>query len=57
MKNLEIAKILNNIADILELQEVQWKPQAYRKAAQAIESLPEDIKDIYKRGEFGLGKG
>jgi len=52
MKNLEIAKILNNIADILELQDVQWKPNAYRKAAQSIESLNEDIEDIYKRGEL-----
>ena len=52
MKNLEIARILNHIADILELQEVQWKPQAYRKAAQAVEFLTEDIKDIYKRGEL-----
>ena len=52
MKNLEIARILNNIADILELQEVQWKPQAYRKAAQSVESLTEDIKVIYERGEL-----
>jgi len=60
MKNLEIAKILYNIADILELQEVQWKPQAYRKAAQAIESLSEDIKEVYEKGELeeipGIGK-
>ena len=52
MKNLEIARILNNIADILELEDVQWKPNAYRKAAQSIESLNEDIKDIYERGEL-----
>jgi len=52
MKNLEIAKILNNIADILELKEVQWKPQAYRHAAQTVESLTEDIKEIFERGEL-----
>ncbi|MBI2102300.1 DNA polymerase/3'-5' exonuclease PolX [Candidatus Woesearchaeota archaeon] len=52
MKNGEVAKILYNIADILELQNVQWKPQAYRKAAQAIESLSEDIEDIWQRGEL-----
>lgn len=50
MKNLEIAKILNNIADILELQEVQFKPQAYRKAALAIENLSDAIEDIYQEG-------
>ncbi|MBS3169017.1 DNA polymerase/3'-5' exonuclease PolX [Candidatus Woesearchaeota archaeon] len=54
MKNSEVAAILSNIADILELQNVQWKPQAYRKAAQVIETLSEDIEDIWKRG--GLEK-
>lgn len=42
-KNLEVAHILYEIADLLELQGVQWKPQAYRKAAQSIESLSEDV--------------
>ncbi|PIN73665.1 DNA polymerase III [Candidatus Woesearchaeota archaeon CG10_big_fil_rev_8_21_14_0_10_45_16] len=60
MKNQLIAGILNNIADILELQEIQFKPQAYRKAAMSIASLPEDIEDIYKKGELenipGVGK-
>ncbi|MEK6901564.1 MAG: helix-hairpin-helix domain-containing protein, partial [Nanoarchaeota archaeon] len=60
MKNLEIVRILNNIADILELQEVQFKPQAYRKAASEIENLTEDIEEIYKKGELeeipGVGK-
>mgnify|MGYP001565352988 FL=1 len=44
-----IVKILNNIADILELQEIQFKPAAYRRAAQSIESLSEDIEEIYHR--------
>lgn len=52
MKNSEVAKILYNIADILELQSVQWKPQAYRKAAQAIETLTENIEDVQARGEL-----
>ncbi|MDP3989927.1 MAG: DNA polymerase/3'-5' exonuclease PolX [archaeon] len=60
MKNLEVAKLLYNIADILELQDVQWKPQAYRKAAQSIESLGEDIAQIHKKGKLeqipGVGK-
>ena len=60
MKNLEVAQILNNIADILELEEVQFKPRAYRNAARTIESLTEDIKEIYERGELenipGVGK-
>ncbi|MEK6950865.1 MAG: DNA polymerase/3'-5' exonuclease PolX [Nanoarchaeota archaeon] len=52
MKNLEIAKILYNIADILELQEVPFKPQAYRRAALAIENLAEDIAAVAARGEL-----
>lgn len=49
MKNLEIANIFYSMADILEIQGVEWKPRAYRKAAKAIESLAEDIEEIYKR--------
>ena len=48
MKNQEIAKIFYDIADILEIQNIQWKPRAYRKAAQSIESLSEDLEYIYK---------
>ncbi len=52
MKNLLVVQILNNIADILEMQDVQFKPQAYRKAAMAIESLPEDIEQAAKEGKL-----
>lgn len=52
MKNREIAKILYEIADLLEIQEEQYKPQAYRKAARNVESLSEDIEDVYERGEL-----
>lgn len=51
MKNKEIARMLYEIADVLEVQEVQWKPRAYRKAARSIESLGEDIEEIYKKGK------
>ena len=49
-RNALAAKILYEIADILEIQDVQWKPIAYRKAARAIESLSEDVEDIHTRG-------
>ncbi len=51
-KNKLVAKIFYDIADMLELQGVQWKPRAYRKAALEIESLPEDVEEVYKRGEL-----
>ncbi len=52
MKNLEIARILNSIADILELQGVEFKPQAYHKAALSIEGLTEDIEELYQQGKL-----
>ncbi len=55
MKNQEVMRILNTIADILELQEVAFKPVAYRRAAMTIEGLVEDVEDIYeKKGLKGL---
>jgi len=52
IKNREIADILYEIADLLEIKGVQFKPRAYRRAAQTIETLPEDVKAIYERGEL-----
>ena len=50
MKNQEIAKILREIAEMLEINSVAFKPRAYRKAAESIENLREDILTIYKKG-------
>lgn len=49
MDNQELANIFYKIADILELKNVEWKPQAYRKAARSIESLTVSVDDIYKK--------
>ncbi len=61
MKNVEVARLLYQIADILELQEVEFKPQAYRKAAMNIEALSEDIAERYEKHQLedipGVGKG
>lgn len=43
MKNREVAELFYEVADILEYQQVEWKQRAYRKAAQMIENLGEDI--------------
>jgi len=50
MKNQEIANIFYEIADFLEMEGVQFKPYAYQKAAITLETLEEDIEDIYKKG-------
>lgn len=59
--NLEIAKIFNQIANILEVKsENPFRIRAYRRAAQNIESLTEDVAEIAKRGELtkipGIGE-
>jgi len=48
--NEDLAKIFYEMAIYLEMDDVLFKPQAYEKAAIGIESLNEDIRDIYKRG-------
>ena len=50
MKNQELAQIFYEIADYLEMEEVQFKPYAYQKAALTLETLEEDVEEIYKKG-------
>ncbi|MCP8311912.1 MAG: DNA polymerase/3'-5' exonuclease PolX [Candidatus Methylarchaceae archaeon HK02M1] len=55
MSNIEnrvIAAIFYEMADLLEIKGVPFKPRAYRRAAQTIETLPDDIKLIYKKDEL-----
>lgn len=61
MDNIEIAKILSQIADILEIIDAnRFRVIAHQRAAQAIESLTKDINEIYKTGRLqeisGVGK-
>lgn len=61
MKNEEIANLLFEIADYLEIKDEQFKPRAYRKAAMQIRSMPEDIEALWKEGRLqdipGVGEG
>jgi len=50
MKNQEIANILYEIADYLEMDGVAFKPYAYQKVALALETMEEDVEEIYKKG-------
>ena len=55
--NLEIAKIFNETAELLDIKGVAFKPSAYRKAATALENLTEDLETLYKKeGLKGLEK-
>jgi DNA polymerase (family 10) len=48
--NQKIAKTLMEIGVFLDMQGVAFKPRAYEKAAEAILSLEESVKDIYSQG-------
>ncbi len=61
MRNLELAALLNEIADLLELKgESPFRVNAYRRAARALESLTEDVEELAARGALeeipGVGK-
>lgn len=60
-RNLEIARIFAQIADLLEIaQESTFRVNAYRKGSRALESLAEDVETIAARGELrkigGIGE-
>ena len=50
MRNQELAKIFNVMADYLEMDGVAFKPYAYTRAALSLEALTEDVGDIYRKG-------
>ncbi|MDD4802370.1 MAG: DNA polymerase/3'-5' exonuclease PolX [Syntrophomonas sp.] len=54
MTNREVAKTLDNIADILQIKdENPFKVRAYRQAANSIYGLDENINYLYKKGLLG----
>ncbi len=58
--NRKVAGMLYEVADLLDLDGVDFKPRAYREAAQSVEALKEDIADLHARKELeqirGVGK-
>jgi DNA polymerase (family 10) len=48
VRNIEVAKILYEVADLLELQGIGFKPNAYRNAARNIESMTKELDDFRK---------
>jgi len=61
VKNLELAALFNEIADLLELKgESPFRVNAYRRAARALEGLTEDVEEVAARGALeeipGVGK-
>ena len=55
MKNSLIAAAFYDMADLLDILGVEWKPLAFRKAARTLEGMTDDIEDLYtKKGMKGL---
>ena len=64
MKNQELVRIFTNLATYLYMDDVPFKPQAYERAAMALDSLSTDVQDLYKKeglqgleAIIGVGKG
>jgi len=61
-KNLEIAALFNQLADILEIRgELPFKVSAYRKAARTLENLDKNVEEIFSQTPAqkipGIGEG
>ena len=57
MQNQKVAKILEEIAQLLDIKGVAFKPRAYRKAAENLRKLDKDVADIYQmEGRRGIEK-
>jgi len=56
----KIADLLDEIADIYEMRGAQFKPRAYRNAAQTLRSLGEPLEDIVEKEDLrdlpGIGE-
>ncbi len=49
MKNSEVARVFQDIADLLELKkENPFKTRAYQKAVRSIEELPVEVEQLVK---------
>ena len=50
ISNAEVAKVLREIGEYLEMQGVAFKPRAYEKAADAVAGSGEQVSEIYEKG-------
>jgi len=48
--NQEIAKLLYEMVELLEINEVPFKPRAFERAARAVESYGDSVAGIFKKG-------
>lgn len=48
--NRDLVNLFREMARMLEMEGVEWKPRAYRQAAYGIEDLSKDVTEIYEKG-------
>ncbi len=53
MSNRRVARILREVAELLELEDVAFKPRAYRRAAQSVESSATELEELVREGRLG----
>jgi DNA polymerase (family 10) len=60
MQNKKVAAILDLVADFLEMDGVDFRTKAYRRAAHTVDFLSEPIEEVWKEGGLeklpGIGK-
>ena len=52
MKNQLVASILIEVADLMEIEAIDFRTKAYRRAAHTVEIQSEDIEDIKNQGRL-----
>ncbi len=52
MRNSDIAAILEEVADLLELKAVAFKPNAYRKAARSVREMGQELEEYRKKEDL-----
>ncbi len=58
MKNIDVARIFDEIADILELKdENRFRIRSYRRAARVVRDMPGDVKSLLEAGELTSVQG
>jgi len=55
-RNDEVASLLEEFADLLDAKGVEYKPRAYRRAAENIRDHPGDIEGLAAEGEDAVGE-
>jgi DNA polymerase (family 10) len=55
-RNAEIASLLEEFADRLEAKDVDYKPRAYRDAAESIREFPDSVEELAFAGEDAVSE-